>query len=108
MEVSGIPPYLAAQVPPEPGNEAGHGQNTVQTSGTAPAREAEGRDRVDLVRAQNLVSPFPEDVDLQKAAVLLRQVTRQFQTMERQDVHRLYQFDRLRDLCCRLNTGADI
>jgi hypothetical protein len=66
------------------------------------APEALAPDRVALVHAQNLASPPAAEVDLKQAAVLLRQVTHQFSLMNRQEMRELYQFQRLRDLCCRL------
>jgi hypothetical protein len=105
VEISGIPPYLAARLP-EPEQQIDKGRNSGQSSGSTAVREQEGEAPVDLVRAQNLASPALEDTDLEKAAVLLRQVTHQFTTMERQEMRQLYQFDRLRELCCQLHGGA--
>lgn len=107
MEISGLPPYLAAQVSNDPENLVANGQDAAKTPKAAPAQEAAAKDRVELVRSQNLVSPPPEDTDLKKAAILLRQVSHQLKTMERQDMRQLYQFDRLRDLCCRLQGSAE-
>ncbi|MDI6854699.1 MAG: hypothetical protein QME75_13980 [Deltaproteobacteria bacterium] len=106
VEISGIPPYLAGRLP-EPEQQIDKGRNSGQSAGGAPVSEQAGKARVQLVRAQNLLSPALENADLKKAAVLLRQVTHQFATMERQEMRQLYQVDRLRDLCCRLQGGTE-
>ncbi len=63
---------------------------------------APGEDRVELVQAQNLESPQPRPVDLEQALVLLRRVTEQLAGLEKQEARQVYQFDRLRELCCNL------
>ncbi len=65
-----------------------------------------GEDRVDLVRAQNLASPLPQDLDLKEALRLLTQVTRQVEAADRQDLRRLFHDEPLRELCCRLAKAA--
>lgn len=106
MEISGLSPYQAAQVSAEPENQVSTKQDPPETQVTAPAQETGINDRVELVRAQNLASPPPEDMDVKKASLLLRQVAHQLTLMERQDMRQLYQFERLRDLCCRLHGAA--
>lgn len=65
-----------------------------------------GGDRVDLIRAQNLASPLPQDLDLKEALRLLAQVTRQVEAADRQELRRLFHDEPLRDLCCRLAEAA--
>jgi hypothetical protein len=69
-------------------------------------RPQSGEDRVDLIRAQNLASPLPQDLDLKEALRLLAQVTRQVETADRQELRRLFHDEPLRDLCCRLSEAA--
>jgi len=59
-------------------------------------------DRTELVRVQNLASPPPQQMDLEGALNLVRQVQGQMSAVNRQDMQELYQFDRLRDLCCKV------
>ena len=107
MEISSLSPYLAAQVSAEPEDQTTASQETAQAAESSPAPSTSTPDRVGLVRTQNLASPPPEQVDIKKAVILLRQVTHQLGVMERQDMRQLYQFDRLRDLCCRLQGAAE-
>ncbi len=107
MEISGLSPYQAAQVSTEPENQVSTKQDSHEAQGTAPVQETGVNDRVELVRTQNLASPPPEHVDIKRAVLLLRQVTHQLTLMERQDMRQLYQFERLRDLCCQLHGAAE-
>ena len=80
---------------------------TVSPQATQAAENQEDQsatveDRVELVRSQNLASPPPEAVDLQQAQQLLQQVQQDWSQMSRQDLREIYQFDRLRDLCCQI------
>jgi len=106
LEISGVSPYLTAQVP-----EDQETATNVREAGTPPktaaSQESPAGDRVELVRAQNQASPLPEDLDLKKAVILLGQVEHQLNLLARQDLRQLYQFDRLRELCCRLYGPAE-
>jgi hypothetical protein len=106
VEISGIPPYVPGQLA-KPEYQIDKGRGSDHNSGPTPVGEQGSEARADLVRAQNLASPALKDADLKEAAVLLRQVTHQFATMERQEMRRIYQFDRLRELCCQLQGGAE-
>lgn len=66
-----------------------------------------GEDRFALVRLQNLASPAAQEVDLKQALALLRQVEKQFADLTRQELRDLYQFDRLRDLCCQIEPQGE-
>lgn len=107
MEITGLSPYLAAQVSADPENQTAAGQEAARAADPSMAQATSTQDRVELVRSQNLASPPPEEVDIKKAAILLRQVTHQLSVIERQDLRQLYQFDRLRELCCRLQGTAE-
>lgn len=79
--------------------------SSAATSGArpqSPASAGPGEDRVELVRAQNLESPQTHVADLEQALVLMRQVSEQMAGLEKQELRQLYQFDRLRELCCSL------
>jgi hypothetical protein len=108
LEISGLSPYLAAQVSADTENQPASGQETTEAAESFPTVGTSAQDRVELVRTQNLASPPLEQVDIKKAAILLRQVTHQLNLMERQDMRQLYQFDRLRDLCHRLQGGPAV
>ncbi len=108
MEISGLSTYLIANAPGEAEAQVSSGQKSGEMQGRASTPGTETQDRVELVRAQNLASPPPEQVDIKRAANLLRQVSHQLSVLDRQDVRRLYQFDRLRDLCCLLQECAEI
>lgn len=69
--------------------------------------ETVNEDRLEKVRSQNLASPAPEPVDLQQALVLIRQVQEQMTSLDRGEARDLYQFDRLRDLCCRVYENSE-
>jgi cell division septation protein DedD len=107
LEISGLSPYLAVQVSADPEDQTTASQETAQAAKSSPTPATSAPDRVELVRTQNLASPPPEQMDIKEAAILLRQVTLQLGGMERQDMRQLYQFDRLRDLCCRLQGAAE-
>jgi hypothetical protein len=107
LEIYGLSPHEAAPVTADPENQASTGANAAANPGASPAQKTAAGDRVELVRTQNLASPAPVDMDGPKAALLLRQVTQEIKLMERQDMRHLYQFDRLRELCCRLHGAAE-
>lgn len=103
MEISSLNPYHTQQLAPESENQATGSQvNSLRTEVNVP-EVVDNEDRLELVRAQNLVSPAQEDVDLARAAELLQQVQDQLQTMDKQEARELYQFDRLRDLLYRVS-----
>lgn len=103
MEIPSLGSYQVAPQNAEPDSQISENQETAQGQKTSTTQESAAEDRVELVRAQNLASPRPEHVDLKKAVNLLRQVTHQLQLVERKEMQQLYQFDRLRDLCCRIH-----
>lgn len=107
MEISGLSPYLIANVTGEPDNQVSAGQKSDDHQGSASVPETDARDRVELVQGQNLASPVTEQVNIKRAAILLRQVMQQLSVMDRQAVRGLYRFDRLRDLCLRLQEGVE-
>jgi len=77
-------------------------QQATQTSQNQENPSATEEDRVELVRTQNLASPPPEEVDLNQALELLQQVQQDWSQLDRKDLRELYEFDRLRDLCCQV------
>lgn len=78
-------------------------QATKEAQNTGSQTTAEA-DRVDLVTAQNLASPPPEEVDVNQAQELLQQVQQDWSSMNRQDLRELYQFDRLREICAQVQS----
>jgi hypothetical protein len=103
VEISGLYSLETVTVTPD-------AQEQGQSPSAAPAATVSGetgdiavQDRVALVRAQNLASPPVETATLKEALTLVRQVRDQLTVMDRDDKGRLYQFDRLRELCLRLN-----
>lgn len=107
MEISGLSPYLTAPGSADAETQTGVSQETAGRAELLGAQAPAAQNRAEVVRTQNLASPAPEQVDIGQAATLLRQVTQRFSFMEHQDMHRLYQFDRLRDLCHRLQGGPE-
>lgn len=107
MEISGLSPYLIANASGEPDNQVSAGHRADDLQGGASAPETDAKDRVELVQAQNLASPVPEQVNIKRAAILLRQVMQQLSVLDRQAMRGLYRFDRLRDLCLRLQEGVE-
>jgi hypothetical protein len=107
LEISGLSPYLTAQMSADAENQPAVSQETAGAAESSPAPATSTQDRVELVRTQNLASPPPEQVDIKRAAILLRQVTHQLNLMDQGDIRQLYQFDRLRDLCCHLHGTAE-
>jgi len=108
VEISSPYPYCVPRLALELEDQAGtsrraSGKPEAHDLGAAPAADA-----VDLVQAQNLLSPPSEAVDLTRAAELLSQVRDRMSLMDRQEVRELYQFDRLRDLLCRVSQGEVI
>ena len=103
MEISSHFPYHKHLLAAEPKDQAeGSQANSPKTDAPVPEK-LDSQDRLELVRAQNLVSPPQEAVDLAKAAELLRQVQDQFLLLEKQEARELYQFDRLRNLLYRVS-----
>jgi predicted lipid-binding transport protein (Tim44 family) len=81
----------------------------VSRQATAAALNSEDQtaaeeDRVELIRAQNLASPPPEDVDLDQARQLLQQVQQDWSALGRKDLRELYQFDRLREIVAQVKS----
>jgi len=70
-----------------------------------PAVSAE--DRLEMVRSQNLAAPQVQPVDLTEARELLAQVMRQVAAGSRQELRQVYHYDRLRELCCRLQETGE-
>jgi hypothetical protein len=77
-------------------------RQATQASQNQETQSVTDEDRVELVRTQNLASPPPEEVDVDQAQLLLQQVQQDWSQMNRSDLRELYQFDRLRDLCCQI------
>lgn len=103
MEISSHYPFYTQRMAPEPENQAaGSKVDSPKTEANVSAG-IDNEDRLELVRAQNLVSPPQESVDLAWAAELLRQVQEQFLGMEKQEARELYEFDRLRDLLYKVS-----
>lgn len=103
MEISSHYPYYTTKLFTEP---EGQTTGSQKTSGNLETQDAGGvavEDRLELVRAQNLVSPPQEPVDLSRAAELLRQVQDQMQLLGKQEAGELYEVDRLRDLAYRIH-----
>lgn len=71
-------------------------------AGKAQEEPAAAEDRLELVRAQNLASPVPEPVVLDKAIELLRQVREQLHLLEKKEAQELYQEERLKELSYRI------
>jgi hypothetical protein len=108
LEIYGFSPHETALAAADPDNQASTSQaDAAANLGAAPVPQTAAGDRVELVRTQNLASPVPVDLDAHKAALLLRQVAQELKLMERQDMRQLYQFERLRDLCCRLHGATE-
>jgi hypothetical protein len=103
VEISSHYLYYTARLTPEPEEQPSGGQQTAASPEATVAGGVEVEDRLELVRAQNLVSPPPEPVDLARAAELLRQVQDQMQLLGKQEARELYQVDRLRDLSYRIS-----
>jgi hypothetical protein len=73
-----------------------------------PAAATPAEDRLELVRSQNLDSLHPEPEDMQQARELLGQVGRLLGGMGKAALREVYQFDRLRELCCRLQESNGV
>ena len=78
-------------------------------SQSAPEVPPEGNssDRVELVRAQNLLSPQTEGLEWRQALKLLNQVAHSLLKYGRQEMRLLHQEERLRDLCLQLKEELD-
>lgn len=84
-----------------------HQETGAAASRPSPPMSPAAEDRVELIRAQNLASPLPRDLDLKEALRLLAQVTRQVEEADRQELRRLYHDEALREWCCRLTEAGD-
>ena len=102
VEISSHYPYYLATGAVNPEDQVSAQPEAAKRLPEPQALETSEGDRVELVRGQNLASPPVAEVDLKETAVLLRQVAHQLSLMSRQEMRELYQFDRLRELCCRL------
>jgi hypothetical protein len=103
VEISSSYLYYTAKLAPEPEEQTSGGQQASSRPGAIVSGKVETEDRLDLVRAQNLVSPPQEPVNLARAAEILRQVQDQLPLLGKQEARELYQFDRLRDLLYRIS-----
>jgi hypothetical protein len=103
VEISSPYLYYTAKLAPEPEDQASGGQKASSSPEATVPGKVETEDRLELVRAQNLASPPQEPVDLARAAEILRQVQDQLHLLGKQEARELYQFDRLRDLLCRVS-----
>lgn len=102
MEISSHYPHYLAKGAVNPEDQVSAQPETAKRLPEPAGLETSEGDRVELVRGQNLASPPAAEMDLKQAALLLRQVAHQLNLMSRQEMRELYQFERLRDLCCRL------
>jgi hypothetical protein len=102
VEISSHYPYYPAKLAQEPETQGSNAPLMGPKADNINTTEAVGGEKVDLVRQQNQVSPLPEPVDLDQAAVLLRQVQAEFQGWGKPEAQELYQYDRLRGLLFRV------
>ena len=108
LEISNFYPSYTAKLAPEPEDQTSGGQPASRRTVADTPEKAEAKDRLELVRAQNMASPPQEPIDLARAAELLRQVQGQMNILEKQEARELYQFDRLRDLLYQVSqTGGE-
>jgi len=108
VEISTYYSYPRVILAPE-ADETGANSPQPKVEQESPSLEENWQgDRFTLVRLQNLASPEAKEVDVRQALVLLRQVKEQFFTLDRQELRELYQFDRLRDLCCQIQPQAEV
>lgn len=103
VEISSHYPYYPVKLTMEAEEKAAGEQPVRSGAEGAVSSEVDLKDRLELVRAQNLASPPPEPVDLARAAELLRQVQEEMQLLGKQEAGELHQVDRLRDLLYRLS-----
>jgi hypothetical protein len=108
VEISSLYPYYTAKLTPEPEEQNSCGQPASRATEANNPEQAATEDCLELVRAQNMVSPPQEPVDLAKAAELLRQVQDQMSTLEKQEARELYQFDRLRELLYQVSQNDGV
>jgi hypothetical protein len=106
VEISSHYGYQAVMLAPESEDKAPVYQKSSEPAEQTAASLTTAEDRLELVRVQNLASPPPEPVDLKEALNLVRQVQAQMSAVSRQDMQELYQFDRLRDLCCKIHSQS--
>ena len=102
MEISSLYPQQMVGLESGVEDRVTVSRQATQTSQNQENPSATEEDRVELVRTQNLASPPPEQVDLNQALQLLQQVQQDWSQLDRKDLRELYQFDRLRDLCCQI------
>ncbi len=108
MEISIYHSYPTIILAPE-SEETGSTSPRPPMNQKSSALEQKWQDeRSTLVRLQNLASPQAKEVDVQQAVALLRQVQEQFASRDRQELRELYQFERLRDLCCQIQPEGEV
>jgi hypothetical protein len=104
VEISSHYPYRAQMLPETEDQPTASGES-VRFTASADGAEVPSADSLTLVRTQNLASPLPEDVDLNRAVELLQQIQDQLQLLNKDQAGDLYQVDRLRDLLYRVSTA---
>jgi predicted Zn-dependent protease len=102
MEISSLYPQQTVTLESGVEDRVAVSRQAAQAALNQENENASEEDRVELVRAQNLASPPPEEVDIDQALELLQQVQQGLSAFNRQDLRELYQFDRLRDLCAQV------
>ncbi len=100
MEISGLALYGGLALSEADSRSLTPPSAAGQPKPAAPAEALPAR--VDLVQSQNLASPGPSPVDVRQAQALLGKVTEGLAGLDKPELRQLYQFHRLRELCCRL------
>jgi len=107
VEISSFYTYRA-QMLPETEDQPAAAKESVPSAMVADAAQAPAADSLTLVRTQNLASPLPEAVDLNRAVELLQQVQDQLQLLNKDQAGELYQVQRLRELLYRISTPEEM
>ncbi|MBM4285559.1 MAG: hypothetical protein FJ128_09965 [Deltaproteobacteria bacterium] len=102
VEISSLWPYETTALGAELDSEATSRAPAAPALPMDAAVDLSPDDRVDLVTAQNAGSLPVEPPDLEEALQLVRQVRAQLHLMDREEQQELYHFERLRELCFRL------
>ena len=102
MEISSLYPQQTMTLESGVEDRVAVARQEAQEAQNSESQTTATEDRVDLVRAQNLASPPPAEVDVDQAQQLLQQVQQDLSLTNRQDLQDLYNFDRLRDLCTQV------
>ncbi|MEW6388320.1 MAG: hypothetical protein AB1491_12460 [Thermodesulfobacteriota bacterium] len=108
MEISALSSFQTVNLTPETEEQISLSPQPARAEETQAVPETAAGDRVDLVRTQNLASPTPEPVDLERASLLISQLQEQMSSMPKEDMRQLYQFDRLRDLALQIHNQAGV